>query len=385
MYPTKRFHRSDESIAMTLPFATVLLRQIFLTFFSFFTLQAFSQAVEAHHPYENNRFLNAYATLQQPSAQIFENISLRDALKNIQSASGVSIWLDRRIDGEHVIQLKPGKRTHLECIAELCKQTDTETAWLENILYIAPSHQSSRIENAYWGLFTHRANDALQKKGRPLSWNQASEIQSVLDRISQSTSVKVIGLEALEHDIWGPATIPEASIAAQWSCLLAGFDRSMNLDAQKRWRIIELPPDRDVEFAYAKQLAKVNAKRLDEWRAKWPTAKIAKLRNGFTSITAPVAAHRELIAATIKLKEAPPPTNATWSLEYKGEFGRLLEALSKQLDLQVSPSPLPDELASKQIEIKVKDGSIDILLDAVSKQLGIPIQREGNKVILNMP
>jgi type II secretory pathway component GspD/PulD (secretin) len=385
MYPRKRFSSSGDLKTMTLPHALPKHSRIFLTFFAFFALQAFVHADANLHPFESNRFFKAYATLQQSSAHVFENIPLRAALKNIQAACGVTIWLDRRIDGEQIVQMKPGKRSHIQCLEELCQQSASEIAWLENILYIAPLHQSSKIEFAYWNLFTLRGADAWQKKGKPIAWTFPSDVKGIFENAMRLSSIKLNGLETLEHDIWGPATVPEASIAAQWSCLLAGYNSSITTDAQRRWHVNELSKVNDVPFVYVQQLAKTNPKRLEEWRAKWPAAKIVKTRNGSMSITAPVAAHRELLAATIQVKENRPDTKATWSLEYKGELGRLLEALAQQMDLQISPSPLPGEVAARQIEIKVKDASIDKLLEEVSKQLGIPVSLEGNNIMLNVP
>ncbi len=385
MYLRNRF-RSSSHLKMTmLHRAIVPLFQVFLIFFPFFALQAFVQADLEPHPYENNRFLNAYATLQQPSAQVFENISLRDALKNIQSSSGVTIWLDRRIDGEQLIQVNPGKRSHFECLTKLCQQTDTETAWLENILYIAPTHQSAKIENAFWELFTHRGNDYWRKQGKTIMWGDPTEVHWILEKGVRSVPFKLQGLESLEHDIWSKASIPETSIAAQWSCLLAGFGRTIKLDEQQRWNVVELPAESNVAFMYVKQLGKIGPTRLEEWRLKWPAAKVAKQRNGSMSITAPVAAHRDLMAATIKIKVAPSDLGGSWSLEYKGELGSLLKTLSIQLDLKIIPSPLPKALAAKQIEIKVKEASIDNLLQEVTKQSGIPCTRQGNKVTLQIP
>ncbi len=385
MYPSTRFSSSTALPTITQQHIRISRISIFQVFFSIFALPAFVFAEGELQPYENNRFLNAYATLQQPSAQVFENISLRNALRNIQSASGVAIWLDRRIDGEQIIQLKPGKRSQFECVSELCRQTNTETAWLENILYIAPSHQSTKIETAYWKLFTSHGSDAWQKKGQPIQWTIASDTEAILEKFSRTLPLKLGGLDRLEHDVWGPSTIPEASIAAQWICLLAGFNNSLQIDAQKRWQITELPEVSDVMFVYVKQLAKINAKRLEEWRAKWPSAKVSKLRNGSTSITATVEAHRELIAASIKLKEGQPNKDAPWSLEYKGELGKLLEALAKQLEFTIVPWPFPPDLATKHIEINVKDAPIDKLLEAISHQAGITFMRVGNNVTFEVP
>ena len=174
-------------------------------------------------------------------------------------------------------------------------------------------------------------------------------------------------------------------MAAQWTCLLAGFNSSLQVDPQKRWQVTELPEASDVVFVYTKQLAKINAKRLEEWRIHWPAAKVLKLRSGATSVTAPVDAHRELIAAGIHIKVEQPNNDSPWSLEYRGELGRLLEAIAKQFELKIAPWPVPPELAKKHIEIKVKDAPIDNLLEAISKQAGITFVRVDNNVTFTIP
>ena len=355
--------------------------RFFSVILSFFALQAFLYAQTELHPYENSRFLKTYATLHQSSSQVFENITLRNTLENIESAMNVAIWLDRRIDGEQLVQMKSGQRTFLECVQEICSQTNTEIACLENILYIAPSHQSSKIETAYWKLMIERDCEAWRKKGTPLQWNVPSEVKSILEQCKKSLSVKIEGLDLLEHDLWAPKSIPEASLAAQWTCLLSGFDRSLKTVNRQSFTIETIPEASDVVFEYSTQIQKMKPAQIQEWKARWPTA-IPKSngKKGATLIKAPVAAHRAIIVAGLADKLATmskPPAfeKLRYTLDHDGALAGLIGPLGKQIGLTIEPWPLPAEMAKRQVHVHVKEASIDEILSKIAKQTDLQIKR----------
>ncbi len=360
--------------------------RFFSVILSFFALQAFLFAQTELHPYENSKFLKTYTTLQQSSSQVFENVTLRNTLENIESAMNVAIWLDRRIDGEQLVQLKSGQRTFFECVQAICSQTNTEIAWLENILYIAPSHQSSKIETAYWKLMTERDCETWRKKGTPLQWDAPSEVKSIFEQCKKSLSVKIEGLDRIEHDLWAPKSIPEASLAAQWTCLLSGFDRSLKTVNRQNFAIESIPETSDVVFDYSSQIQKMKPTQIQEWKAAWPTA-VPKSggKKGSTSIKAPVAAHRAIVVAGLADKLAAinkPPDfeKLRYTLDHDGELAGLIGPLGKQIGLTIAPWPLPPEMAKRQVRVHVKEASIDEILSKIAKQTDLQIKRTDKTV-----
>jgi hypothetical protein len=183
--------------------------------------------------------------------------------------------------------------------------------------------------------------------------------------------------------------IPETSLAAQWTCLLSGFDCTLQADSKNQWQIGPMPEVTDVEFIYGKQLQKIPVKRVQEWRTKWPASKVATLLNRSISITAPVAAHRELMAAANEnlipqQKATQRFDDARFTLAYQGEVGKLLEALTKQLELKILPWPLPPSQITQRIQIDVKEVSIDELLNSISSQINTSVVRDGKTVTFDV-
>lgn len=366
-------------------FKRVALSHFFMINSWFFALPAFAFGQPTPHPYENTRFLATHSTLQQLSAHVLENVTLKSALKSLQTTTSVVIWLDRRNDCEQIVQLMPKERTYLECLQEICSQTNTEIAWIENIIYIAPAHQSSRIEAAYWNLITERGDELLRKKGKPLKWDDAKEVRDILQQASTSTLLKISGLDSVEHDMWAPAIVPEASLAAQWTCLLAGFNFTLKPNEQHRFQLIPIAKILNVSFEYSKELSRISPTRLQEWKQKWSSDSTISSRNQITKIEAPVAAHRELILAMQAPKafprnQAPGFEDSRYTLDFEGDLEKILTTLSKQLGLTIKPLPLPPEKAKQRIQLHVKEVSIDDLLKRLSEQSKLQFQRK-NKVI----
>jgi len=387
MYPSNQMQIIYTPQAFVVEHMRDVRTQIISVILWIFALPAFLYGQTVLHPYENTRFLKAYATLQQPSAQVNENVSLRNTLQSMESALNIAIWLDRRIDGEQLIQLKPGQRTHLECLQELCSQTNTEIAWLENIIYIAPSHQSSRIETAYWKLMTDRVCEAWRKKGTSIQWNEPREVKSIIEEHAKSLPVKIEGLDSIDHDLWAPATIPESSLAAQSTCLLSGFDRSLESVNRQQFKIVELPKASEVAFEYSSnQMQKIKPAQLQAWKTAWPAAKIKAIGvKGIAAINAPVAAHRALALAgqadKIGAFNKPAPfDDSRYTLDYDGELEKLVGTLGKQIGLTIVPWPLDATLAKRMVKIHVKEVSLDELLAAIAKQSDLRIKRTDKSV-----
>lgn len=387
MYPSNQIMSIYSLHSIVVLPARQSLCKYFGIFCFFFSLPSFLYAQAQLHPYDNSRFLTAHSTLQQPSAHTFESVSLRNAINQMQSAFSVVIWLDRRVDSEQLVTLPVGQRTHFKCIELLCSQTNTEIAWLENILYIAPSSQSPKIESAFWNLAMNRSTDLWRKKGPSIQWKIPNEVKNVFAQCARSLPIKIEGLDRIEHDLWGAAKLPDASLAAQWSCLLSGFDCSIEVKNRQQCLVIEIPPAADVAFNYPPQIKKIKPDRLETWRVKWATAQISTLKNGMVSITAPVAAHRELIVVSTTPKvdprnQTPAFNDSRYTLQFQGEAEKLISTLMKQIGLTIEPWPLPDNLKSMQIKIEVENVSLDQLLDKLAAQIHYSIKRDGVNITL---
>jgi hypothetical protein len=341
------------------------------------------------NPYENARFQRAYAAVQQPSIQVAENVSWRLAIASWERASGVSTWLDRRLDGEQLVSLAGESRDHWQALQALCDQTKSESVWIENLIYIAPSGHANKIENGYWQLFSLTESNPWRKTS--VDWDMKSSItaEDFFQRLQKDGSTKIRGLDLIPMDRWPARSLPSTSLAALWTCGLAGFEKTLRRNGAGQWEVISLENPEPFPYVYDGRVRKLPKERVQAWRQQWPQAQITTLRNGSFQVTALAAAHRDLsilMAATFS-----PKWNFTSSedkrleLTIEGSCGIQLPALAKQLGMELKPWPIPDAYLNQRISLDVKNVTLDELLDQLGRQTKLQLRVEGSKTIVVQP
>ncbi len=342
----------------------------------------------ASHPYENPRFQRLYATLRQPSSLVSKNLSLREVARAVEASLQHKVWLDRRVDGEQILQLESGQRTYQELLTLINSLSNTETTCLENIIYISPAHYIPRIEFSYWNLYTGSENGMWRKTASPLEWKTSIEVSELMSLLEKQQGFPLQERESVPHDRWASGSFPLCSHAARWTCVLAGFDGTIDRDARANWKFSAMLEVSNVRFEYSDLTKRYSKGKLQNWRTKWPDSIVTPRAAGRFLIEAPVAAHRELatMAWDAKLKTQPPSKTpvseqAKYSLTLKEwTIGVGLPELAKQLGLEITPWPLPDNMMNRQIELTLKDATIDEMLQQIGKQANLDLKRVGKKI-----
>jgi hypothetical protein len=388
MYPA-RYHL-HETVSFRLQLKTKRLRQIALhaAFCWSFLMPAFLHGQSLSHPYENPRFHRLYATLRQPSTLIAENLSLREILRAEEVAIQQPIWLDRRVDGEQIIKLESGQRTHLELLTLINSISNTETALLENIIYFSPANYVPRIETSYWNLYTGHENSLWRKTANPIEWKTSIEVGELMSLLEKQQGFPSPTGELIPHDRWTRGGFPSCSHAARWTCVLAGFDKTIDRDTGEKWKFVSMPAASNVRFEYSDLTKGYSKGELQIWRTKWPHSVVTPRAAGRFLIEAPVAAHRELVTMALDSKIKAQPNGKKkldaqekYSLTLKEwTIGVGLPTLAKQLGLEITPWPLPADVMNRQVELILKDVTIDEMLQRIGEQSKIKLKRVGNQI-----
>lgn len=103
-------------------------------------------------------------------------------------------------------------------------------------------------------------------------------------------------------------------------------------------------------------------------------------------MTATAMAHYDF--AKLLTPPRPKPTkNSTkvFSGTIKADLPRLLDWMSNQFQLEFYPLPLPTEYATKQIDLDVKEITMDELLSLVAKKASIEFKKSGKRVEVVFP
>lgn len=373
------------------------------------------------HPYRTPQAIDSASHLTSPYRGSPTVIPVLDWLREISLQYEVAIWLDRSIpsDQEIAIPLRDD-RTLLAAIDEVANQLHAGVAIYDHVIAIVPRENSESIEVAYWKLFrasslplvrradggefgwedgtrfTQVWNSFRQKFPRLLADSDRSGSNGIVSKDRQQDTAE-IRTDRLE-DIWRASRFQNTSPAAIAFCLLSGFDRVLQADAEgtEGFQIVPLrmhSASSDVEWDYRDEIEKVGRDRWKEWRERWPNIEVSRRDESSPTtwrIVAPPRAHWELVAYLAPKWEPKKPKSVDRSLKrytgtYRGEFQRILEGFATQSSLRLSLPKLPPQLARKEIEIQFEQASMDEIIAKLSEASGIRIRRKDDELVVEFP
>jgi hypothetical protein len=159
-------------------------------------------------------------------------------------------------------------------------------------------------------------------------------------------------------------------------------------------RLQKTPDGHFVKFQYSSEIPKIGKVAWQQWRARWSQATVTRVEQSGSGnsesweILAPVAAHRELVEPLAPAPK-PKPTNPSgakkYTGRYRGEILKILESLSQQLSLQLSPQNLTENLARKEVDVSFQDATIDELLAKLAQASDLIIALEGRSIRVEAP
>lgn len=366
-----------------------LRKALFFAFVYCFISSSDLLAQAPRHPFDNPRSEKLRSTLQQPCKLVTQSVTLRNTVQGLEKAFPIHLWLDRRVDAEQVVSIAIESRTVEEYLTALNKVTATETSYFEDIAYITPTGQSPQIDYSYWQIASANKLELAKKPSPELRWNTPQPISTIVKKYGDSIPYRFNSNDTIPWDIWAPAALPNASPAAQLTCLLSGFGLQANLDSKNVITAVQTTAPVDVTFAYRFQVSNANKEAFEKWKDAWPQCKMKHAQQGM-NLLGPVAAHRDFYNQFIAKKIVGTNVNRTaklkqlqasrFSLKLQGELRNIIDSLEKQLDIQFKPKPLDKLVADRRIQLEVENLTLDQLLDAIGKEAKVRFSRKEDVV-----
>jgi len=367
---------------------------IFALWQAFFSTQLIAQSPK--NPYENIECFEVFQTLEKPCSQFVQNATLRTVLENISTAYDISVWIDRRVDKEHSVSISTDDQATVGSVLEkIAADCDCKIAFINQIAYFAPSEEASRIEFAYWQLYSLTSSNAGRRQVDAWEWTRVTQPVELINERAHKLSLKLTTDTSIEHDLWRSHRIPASNLAAQWTCALSGFGSTLRVDPDNAIQIEPAKAPENVRFTYsATQMQGVGKSPFQAWKETWPEAFVKKTATNSWLVTASVAAHRQFIqlanaseianiaAARSRIAITPKLDNSRFSLKANGSLGAILNALKQQAPIDIQPWPLATKIEDRRVELDLKQATLDELLQIIAMQTNTKITRQGKIVTI---
>ena len=365
-----------------------------------FLLQTFLQAQAIVHPYLSPGAIATTQVLLSPNESRSENASLEWLLERTAKENGLNIWCDRRIARDTLVTIKPtdderSMATIEQSLSAACDQADAAILPLDGVIAIVPKSKRDILATVYWKLLVSKKSNALaMSKSKQKPWAKGTQASDLLEQFRSVHLPSIPQVPKIEHDLWPAFDFQEATVASVSVCLLGGFDLCLVESEQglviaplSEWQA-SLGQDVLVEWLYdQKMIDRTKEEDRKAWKLRWPDSKGVRNAKPLGSrMTATAMAHYDF-AKLLTPPRPKPAKNSTkvFSGTIKADLPRLLDWMSNQFQLEFYPLPLPAEYATKQIDLDVKEITMDELLSLVAKKASIEFKKSGKRVEVVFP
>ncbi|MDZ4779262.1 MAG: hypothetical protein SGJ19_03310 [Planctomycetia bacterium] len=324
------------------------------------------------------------AAWRQPASVTWSGAALRDALRRFADAQSLFVLIDRRVDAGRELELSAAQAPAREIMLSAGKQADAGVSFLGPLAYLGPESSCRRLATTA-ALRTQEAQrlptelrKALLERGA-YHWDDFATPKELIETSAKEADLQVEGLELIPHDLWAGAKLPPLTLVARLTIILAQFDLTFHVDAERKSLVLEPLPERvSIEKDYAGG-AKAQ-QRAEAWRARTPAAEI-EVRGQRIVVRGTVEEH-ETLASPDKpdpRPNAPAPGVQVYTLTVSGKpLSAVLPQLAKQLQLELKLDEASLQANGTTldhiVELQVKEATLKQLLDELFKNSRLAYQ-----------
>ena len=186
--------------------------------------------------------------------------------------------LDRRVDPSTIVNLGVENRTLEQVFRRISSTAKIGVCRIEDCYYFGPVDTTIALPIAMDTL-SRQAKKVARRSAvrwtakRPVRTGPVVETKALIQAIATKHGFVVNGLEELPHDLWYSVSLPPMSAIGQLQLMLAGFDKTFEIDPlAKSITIIDFPEIESARRVFAVTKRPANAKELT---AQFPNLRIS--------------------------------------------------------------------------------------------------------------
>jgi hypothetical protein len=358
-----------------------------LTWIAFLFLSfALTPFAWSQHPFLGKEFVTTYHRLQAPWQQEI-NTSAEEVCRVVSSAYNVNIWIDMDVPRDRIVSLSKDLATLNDMLNDLSHKLDSQILILDGMVLIAPAVKADRIAARYWENKTSSQAGVWSKPiPAPITWPIGTDTKAIATQLNKVIKSENDWIDLVQPDIWPARQFTHESLLTSATCILSSLQLELDLSTSPFSidRIAEeTVSSTQVDWSYtADQLKRLGDEHCKSWKQNHPGV-VVSTQNRTWLISATPSEHLKLVAPLIpppKVKYSKPdPEKAVYQGELRGALGNALEAVSKSMKLELTPWPLPDAVAKREIKITYNKATVDDILSEIGKAGRLQIQRTGNQ------
>ena len=286
--------------------------------------------------------------MQQRVSVTWQRQELGQALERLSVTQQISVWLDRRVDPQQLVDLQFSDMPLYQGIEKLATQHQLGVSQLGPVIYVGPRQSAQELDALSQQARRMLAHVPTSQRRRWLEaeacgWPRLGEPRRILVEWFTSAKISLHGDESIPHDLWRARHWPPLSLVDRVVLVLVGFDLTCQIS--RDGKSCEVVPIRRPLVMDGRKLSLV------------PVPTPRRNRSGQQ-------------AFTLKLQNQP--------------VGRVLDQIAKQLNLEVvwdkellAARPMVREFL---VSCDLQNVDSDKLLESILQPADLRCWSEGNRL-----
>jgi len=317
------------------------------------------------------------------------------AVDRLARHQGLTIWLDRRIDPQQLIQLEATDEPLGQLLERLADQLQVGVSWVGEVIYLGPADAANALAS-----LVQRARESLSRaegivgpsmlQSESSDWPRLTRPRELLSGLFQDARVPLVGTEQIPHDLWSERELPPLALIDRAVLVLVGFDLTCEMAPGGRACQI-LPIEHPVQVVRSYPFLRKQVNSLRSIRREIPHARL-EVKGDRLTLTGRWEEHlllRQRLSPN-KLGKLSTDRGSTteaqsvYSLRVENQpVGGVVDQLVRQLGLEVIWQGDADheKLAREAlISCDVENTDLDGLLQSVLAPAKLQFSRQGRRV-----
>ncbi|HZZ27839.1 MAG TPA: hypothetical protein VFE46_07500 [Pirellulales bacterium] len=340
---------------------------------------------------ENNWLTDGslHQALAQRVGIAWSNLPIRKALESLSKTQKIAIVLDRRVDPNQKIELAFEDVPLLEALGRIASRLQMGVTMLGPVAYFGPISTVLRLRT----LAALRSDEASRlspterlrwTQAKPWKWPALSAPHDLLAALGNENGVQINGLDRIPADLWAAADLPPLTLPQRLTIVLAQFDFTYEPTADgTSLQIVSMPEKPVIERSYSvsgvsevaaqlRQIKMLADAQIEVIGSKLMVRGRQEDQEAVNDMLSGRTAHRSNVSEGRKV----------YTLRVELPVGELLEALAKQMGVEIQLDRPAIAAAGISLETKVKvdvkQVSADELLHAVLEPVGLKYVQHDN-------
>jgi hypothetical protein len=333
------------------------------------------------------------AKLQGRLTANWQGQQLQAVLQRIAETQGVSLWVDRRVDPQHIVNAQFTNAQLSAVLDQILIDAHLSWAMWDKIIYIGPREAAPEMAT-----LAAVARQALGKlpasrranwmKAKAVKWPRLSDPRDVLAGWLADAEIEIKNPEVLSHDLWDAAHLPPLPLVDRVVLLLLGYDKTCRISASGQ-AVEIIPIARPVliteEYQPGRQMRELLAAFRDD-----PTVVLNRQGNrvAITGRWEDQLRARQILKGSQPNPETPVARQGRaqeqrFSLKLENQpVNKVLDQLAGQLGLAVNWQSDAQSRREHLTSCEIKDGTLEDLLDGVLAPVGLSYSLEGTQLTI---